>query len=219
MVSIVQKRKWVPVVPAIALIGLVILGVRLSTLDGVHATNRGFSRVDSLECSRPQSMPDGIAVYEMQETHIPSVRNIIDPTAPNYAVPTNSRYGVLGAFPGDTTFVVEQGQYLVATRLIGQTGDTLRVQWGNQTFPIIAVYGGGVGWKQRYITVHGGKHYMLPIQWNEQASTWEPYNLDRWFAGTGPSVPRAEDSLEGRCSDCHTVADMSRSGMVFAGSE
>jgi hypothetical protein len=219
MVAVFGKRKWVPVVLLVALAGLVVLGVAVGTLDNANTASRGFAQVDSLECSRPRSTPDGVMPVAFRDTHISSVRNIIDPTAPNYAAPTHTRWGVLGAFPGDTTVIVEQGQFLVATRLLGQPGDTLRVQWGDKTFPVVAVYGGGVGWKQRYITVHDGKHDMLPIQWNEQVSTWEPYHLDRWFAVAGPTIPRAEDSLEGRCSDCHTVADMSRSGMVFAGSQ
>lgn len=217
MAIVRKKRKWALAVLLVAMAGFAILSVSLSRLEQTGDGSRGFGHVDTLECIRPQFAPDGVALHALQDAHIPSVRNIIDPNAPNYTTPTNARWGVLGAFPGDTTVIVEQGQFLVAARLLGKRDEAIRVQWGEHEYPVIAVYGGGVGWKQRYITMHNGKHYMLPIQWNEQAATWEPYHLDRWFAYAGPTVPRTEDSLEGRCADCHTVSDMSRSGMVFIG--
>ena len=212
------RRTWIPLVLLLACAGLVLLGIRVGTLESSHSIG-AYTELDSLACDRPATAPDGSMTAQPVAAHISSLRDIVDPGAPNYCTPSDSRWGVLGAFPGDTTIVVEQGQYLVAARLVGQPGDTLQVQWGDLMYPIVAVYGGGIGWKQRYITVHNDRHYMLPIQWNEQSSTWEPYGVERWFEVSGPAVPDVDDSLEGRCSDCHREDEAGRTGMVFVGTE
>jgi hypothetical protein len=202
----------------LAVVGLVLLSVQVGTLEGT-ATNGVFAQIDSLDCNRPSLTPTSKGIESVNDAHVPSVRNIVDTNAPSYTEPTDPQWGIIGAFPGDTTIMVEQGQYLVAARLTNQPGDTLHVQWGNQKYPVVAVYGGGLGWKQRYITVFGERHYMLPIQWDEHSSSWEPYRVERWITATGPAVPRDEDSLEGQCSDCHNATDVGQSGMAVVGLE
>jgi hypothetical protein len=217
MDTFLQKSIWIPLTLLVAVVGLVLLGVQIST-PGNNATNM-YARLDSPNHTTATQTSNSDHIGSINDAHVPSVRNILDPDAPGYIEPTDPQWGIVGSFPGDTTIIVEQGQHLVAARLTGQPGDTLRVQWGNHKYPIVAVYGGGLGWKQRYITVFGDYHFMLPIQWDEHSSNWEPYGVERWITAAGPDVPREEDSLEGRCSDCHTATDVDQSGLAVVGAK
>ena len=212
--SRIARSTWSKALLLVSFAGLVAFASGVITLDRSDSP-ASFALYDSLACVRPDA---GLS-RALDRTSVASVRNIVDREAGNYYAPTDGRWGVLGRFPGDTTIMVEQGQYLVAARLFGQPSDSLSVQWGSQTFPIVAVYGGGFGWKQRYITVHDDRHFVLPIQWNEQSSTWEPYGVERWFEVSGPAIPGVDESLEGRCSDCHREDGAGSNGVVFVESE
>jgi hypothetical protein len=211
MIPIHRRAFWWKPTALIAFVGLAGLGILVGTLDGSTTTSMNPSHRSVVRASlnHPSVSDD-----HSRNQSVTSVRNIVDPTADGYTTPTDPSRGVLGAFPGDTTILVEQDQYLVAARLIGTPGDSLLVQWGDKAYAVIAVYGGGLGWKQRYVTIHEDRHFMLPIQWDEKSNTWESYSMQNWFAGGEPATPRFEDSFEGRCTECHNEDRVTNTGVV-----
>jgi len=213
-----RRLPWLPWTLLIGTAIAVVVAAGITTPDRAQVRERPAVRRD-LACVRPELGPNRGIADLVGTAHVGSVRSISDSTAPNYCSPTDPRWGVLGAFPGDTTIVLARGTERVAVRLVGRPGRSLAVVLGGRSYPIVAVYGGGIGWKQRYITVRDELHYMLPIEWDEQHRAWEPYGLERWLATGGPDTPRKDDSLEGRCADCHGGTRADHSGMVFVGAD
>lgn len=198
-----RRSAWLPLLLVGAAAAVFVIWREMRT-GREPRTSVAMPQDTSLVCSRPEiSLEERVLGDPAERTYMPSVRNVSDPSAANYCSPTDPRWGVLGRFTGDTTITLEQGRYCVSARLIGRPGEPLMVIWGDRSYPIIAVYGGGVRWKQRYITLYDDHHYMLPIQWDEHRAAWEPYGLERWADEHGPHTPSIETSLEGRCSHCH----------------
>ncbi|MHB8877748.1 MAG: cytochrome c3 family protein [Myxococcaceae bacterium] len=91
---------------------------------------------------------------------------------------------------------------------------------GDATYPVDAVYGGGVN-KQRYLTkiTSGSSFYYatLPLQFNSlgadtalysrTSKVWRDYHGDWWFTqGTGTfKTPTVGQSFEKNCMSCHAV--------------
>ncbi len=81
------------------------------------------------------------------------------------------------------------------------TKDTSR----SVTYTIARTYGGW-GWKQRYHVIIGNNHYILPIQWNQAALRWVPYNLQNWYNEDGSlKALSVKNSFEMKCAACHNT--------------
>jgi predicted CXXCH cytochrome family protein len=73
------------------------------------------------------------------------------------------------------------------------------------TYTVVRTYGGW-GWSQRYQVKIGANHYILPIQWNQAAARWVPYNLHDWYSQDGNlRQPPVENSFEWSCAGCHNT--------------
>lgn len=73
------------------------------------------------------------------------------------------------------------------------------------TYQVVRTYGGW-GWKQRYLIKVGNSHYILPLQWNQAASRWVPYNLQNWYNRDGSLKElNPANSFEKNCAGCHNT--------------
>jgi predicted CXXCH cytochrome family protein len=137
------------------------------------------------------------------------------------------RFGVLG--PDDSPGMLpalktlfQNGYNLSATSafaayganapVFAKSGDTYTVTIGSITYPV--KYTMGYKWKQRFITLIGDAHYILPIQYNTATSEFVTYNPTDWYTGTTPKYASAtaietdiykKNSWERKCLGCHSV--------------
>ncbi len=88
------RRTWIPLVLLLACAGLVVLGIRVGTLESSHSIG-AYTELDSLACDPAATAPDGSMTSQPVAAHISSLRAIVDPGAPNYCTPSDSRCGVL----------------------------------------------------------------------------------------------------------------------------
>lgn len=92
------------------------------------------------------------------------------------------------------------------------SGDTYLITIGSVAYPV--TYTMGYQWKQRYITLIGEAHYVLPIQYNVATGGWVAYNATDWYSGTTPIYSSSatletniykKNSWERKCLGCHSV--------------
>jgi hypothetical protein len=100
------------------------------------------------------------------------------------------------------------------------------VKIGDKTYPIVYTLGGsavqnpevadenGDGmilndeaqWKQRYITMIGKSHYILPVQFNAKTQAYTTYHPEDWYDDADlPKEIGKNRSYERRCAGCHVT--------------
>jgi len=119
-----------------------------------------------------------------------------------------------------------------APKLSYVDGDDLpyKVTIGAVTYDVWRTMGGNGPWRQRYVTQVGISLHTLPVQYNEQAANWVPYDPETWYDGA--NLPRFADartvkdeiargtSNEIRCMGCHSNAytvELDASGQYASG--
>ena len=86
---------------------------------------------------------------------------------------------------------------------------------GTLTYPVWRTLGGNGVWRQRYITRIGESTFVLPVQYNEEAANWVPYEPQNWYDGSGnplftddATLPEDIDpavSFDLQCIGCHAT--------------
>jgi len=102
-----------------------------------------------------------------------------------------------------------------APKLSFVSGDDFpyKVTIGAVTYDVWRTMGGNGPWRQRYTTQIGLSVHVLPVQYNEQAANWVPYDPGTWYDDLGdPRFANADtvsDEIaagtahEVRCAGCH----------------
>ncbi len=93
---------------------------------------------------------------------------------------------------------------------LSKSGTDYFAKIGGRTYKVIRTYGGGFGYKQRYITRVKHSELILPFQWNELANNgaggWGPYDVTNWFDANGPlPEPNMSANFAKDCMGCHST--------------
>lgn len=94
---------------------------------------------------------------------------------------------------------------------LSRSGEDYLATFGGKTYKVIRTYGGGFGYKQRFITRVKHSELILPFQWNELANggqgAWAPYDVTNWF--NTDSTPLPEPNMSANfakdCMGCHST--------------
>ncbi len=91
-----------------------------------------------------------------------------------------------------------------------KSGEDYYATFGGNTYKVIRTYGGGFGYKQRYITRVKHSELILPFQWNELAGggagAWGAYDVTNWFDTGGPlPEPNMSANFAKNCMGCHST--------------